>query len=82
MTNKEDNFKELIESTTEMLNHNLMEGVISAKMLKDILMLFSDEEDNNILHRVGKQVYNKKIQEVASELLDLCFLDEDIENLN
>lgn len=82
MTNKEENFKELIESTTEMLNRNLMESVMSAKMLKDILIIFSDEEDNNILHRIGKQVYNKKIQETASKLLELCFLDENIEDLN
>jgi len=53
-------------------------------MLKDILILFSDSDSDSQkeLSKVSKTLYNKTIQNVASKLLELCFLDENIENLN
>jgi|14BtaG_2_1085337.scaffolds.fasta_scaffold120541_2 hypothetical protein len=84
MTNKERRFRSLIESTTEILNDNMQKSIVSADMLKDILILFSDSDSDSQkeLSKVSKTLYNKTIQNVASKLLELCFLDENIENLN
>lgn len=74
---KEEQFKKFMEATTEMNNHNLHVAVQSAAMIREILVLFTDKEEPELL-RKGKNLYNNMIQEVASELLELCFIEEKI----
>lgn len=74
---KEEQFKKFMEATTEMNNHNLHVAIQSAAMIREILVLFTDKEEPELLS-AGKKLYNNMIQEVASELLELCFIDEKV----
>ena len=52
-------------------------AIQSAAMIREILVLFTDKEEPELLS-AGKKLYNNMIQEVASELLELCFIDEKV----
>jgi hypothetical protein len=74
---KEEQFKKFMETTTEMNNHNLHVAVQSAAMIREILVLFTDKGEPELLS-AGKKLYNNMIQDIASELLELCFIDEKV----
>jgi len=75
MKDKENQFKMLIEETTDMHNHNLHVAVQSASMIKQTLLLFTDDPK---LKMTGKKLYNQMVQDIASQLVELCFIEQEI----
>lgn len=69
--------QKIIEDTTINCHRQAEQGVESLRLLKKIMEEFAASKE---MAKIGNKLFNERCQQVASEILELCYLDEDVQD--
>ncbi len=71
-----EGLQKIIEDTTISCHKQAEQGVESLRLLKKIMEEFAPSRE---MAKVGNKLFNERCQQVASDILELCYLDEDVQ---
>ena len=72
-----EGLQKIITETTSNCHRQAEQGVESLRLLKKIMEEFGPNKE---MAKIGNKLFNERCQQVASDILELCYLDDDVQD--